>query len=199
MVLEEHAVGDLRGASAGPGANLLPANEQRFVHGQPDIPHDAAVMPPVVPDVAARVAQHGPARNGRDAGLVIDGDRQEVQRLQMRRHIEEVGRVAAFVASERRAVEPYLRTIESRPQVKLDALAWGSGEGFEVPRPPQELLVFPDIPGVWHGNRLRAGRQCAVPAGRLALLLRIHPEAPVLVQIDLGRGACQRQQPAERG
>ena len=67
-------------------ADELSFDAYRPVHAEPHVAHDAAVGPPVVPGV--RRAARAEAGNREHAGSVVDGHRDEIARMQMRRDVE---------------------------------------------------------------------------------------------------------------
>src|SRR6516164_4839443 len=130
--------------------NLLTADEDARVFREPDIANHAAVVPPVVPDIAAGFQLQSQARNAgfRRAIVELYGDK-VFSRLEQLRDIEEIGGVAALVFAGFRAVYPHAGGVEGRAEVKLD-VGFGSArqeiESAEIPGDAFIVLVLANVP-----------------------------------------------------
>src|SRR5581483_8097076 len=114
---KEHSVGCGRNVSLDSDANLLPSDERWLVNAQPNVPHNPAVMPPVVPEVLRGVQLHRPARNALQGRLIVDFDGEKVLALEVGRSGEPILRVSALVATEFFSIQPYARPVESSSKV----------------------------------------------------------------------------------
>ena len=188
-VLQVDVVGDRCRPGLHRAADALAAYQNLVAHREPDVAHDAAVVPPVVPDVGDE--PHRPARNRGKAGTVIDLDRQEIARARRRRDVEEVLRVAALVLSQLHAVQPHAGFVERGSEVNLEVLGEqrsGDLECLEVPGDAFVIVVGADVPGVRDGDGLGLGGQGLRPLRSWPFLRRMGSKAPVVVQADAGGG-----------
>src|SRR5262249_35175024 len=169
------------------------------------IADDTAVVPPVVPDVAAGFqfeSETGNARFGR-AIVELNGDG-VFSRLKEFGDIKEIAGVAALVGADGSAVDPDVRKIEGRCEMEFDVYLRRERrevEGAEIPRNAFVVVVFADVPGVRHADRFRAGGDGLEPGLRFAFGCGISAKEPVTVEIHL-LGGCgesgEKQQRAEQ-
>ena len=108
-VFEIDGVFNLRGISAeiDVGADLLTADEDAFVFGEPDVANDAAIVPPVIPDVAAGLQLESEIRDAGFGRAIVEFDRDGVlARLEELGDVKKIFGVAAFVFAGFGAVDP---------------------------------------------------------------------------------------------
>ena len=188
------------------GAQCLTAHQRAITDAQPHVAHQAAEMPPVVPDAAAARQAHRVAGNAARGRPVVHGDHQQIRLAapQQPGDVEGMGRVAAFVLTDLHAVEPDAAAIERGAEVQLDMRIRRERqrqiEPAEVPAGALEVDVRLGVrvPGVRHGHAARVGRHGAGPAGGHALVLRIGAELPAVVDVDARGGFGQRRQHGQR-
>src|SRR5665213_4322067 len=105
-----HAVVNRRASAGLFCVDALAADPCRAAAGQPDITHDSAVGPPVVPGL--RRAAGAETWNRGDARPIVDPYHQQIAGAQLRRAIERIRGESAFVAAEFNTVEPYPGFVE---------------------------------------------------------------------------------------
>ena len=196
--MEIDGVFDLRGifAEIDIGPNLLAADEHAFVFCEPNITDDAAVMPPVIPDVAPGLQLESEVGDAGFGGAIVELDRDDVLAgLEEFGDVEKILAMAAFVFAGFQAVDPNARKIKGCGEMKFDVFLRGQGgqiERAEIPGDAFVVVVLADVPGVRDADRFGASGNSLEPALGFAVGLGIDAEKPWSVKIDSFGGADER-------
>ncbi len=115
---EKDAVVDHRTLGALLGADGLAPHPYRSIRGQPHVPHQAAVCPPVI--ARLRSAALRKPGYGRDARPIVDPHGEHVRPAQVRRNVEGIFGEAALMTAELHAIQPHPGAVEGRAKMQFD-------------------------------------------------------------------------------
>ena len=178
----------------------LPPDERPLLRDEGHVAHDAAVVPPVVPDRAGPLQLHRPPGDRGEAGAVVDLDRHEAGRAEGLVTSTNQAVWPPSCSPDQRAVHEDPRPVEGRPEVQLEPPPRSGGGTAHPPPVPGEALVLgvaPDAPRVGHVHGLDRRRDGLRPAlrGRPSPSASIR-KLPGAVQVDPRagpRGAGEKQ------
>ena len=193
MVFQQHLIGDVGRLPRQHAAHMLPPDQNGFANRQPNIAHNAAVVPPVVPNRVAAAQRHRIAGDSGETGPIIDLHGDKVGGAELRPGIHPPLCMAAFVRPGFHAVEPYAGLVERGAEVQFHALissARRQCEGAEIPRHAFIVGVLADVPRVRNGHRLGGRRNVRGPALGHARSGAIDGHAPLAIQVDALGGGC---------
>src|SRR5450631_2407396 len=185
VILKENPVFDDGVALYDLTANLLATHLDGTAQCQPNIAHDSAVIPPVVPGMILTPLRQTGDRGCSDA--IIDLNCNVVAPLQLTCDVEGIGGVSALVGSDLYTVQPNTSRIKRRPEMKLDVQIWGSHghlKGLEIPCLAKVAILTAHIPGVRNAHRVSVEGRMLLPVGALSDLVRICAKQPIAIQIN---------------